>query len=208
MVVLLFESGPKGGPRSCWGSHEKLVGAPRFELGTPCTPCKCATRLRHAPTRFVLFITTAAPVPWRPGMDHTRFAPACSGGGAPSAAQDAHHVFEFGAQLAHDLLALGNVRACFVAGELVARAADREALLVQKTAYLPDDDHVLALIVAAVAAAFDRLELRKLLFPVTQHMRLDAAQLTHLADGEIALAGNRRQLVVIPCFQHRLRRVL
>jgi hypothetical protein len=28
-----------------------LVGAPRFELGTPCTPCKCATRLRHAPTR-------------------------------------------------------------------------------------------------------------------------------------------------------------
>src|SRR5579863_319867 len=29
---------------------ERLVGAPRFELGTPCTPCKCATRLRHAPT--------------------------------------------------------------------------------------------------------------------------------------------------------------
>ena len=28
----------------------RLVGAPRFELGTPCTPCKCATRLRHAPT--------------------------------------------------------------------------------------------------------------------------------------------------------------
>jgi hypothetical protein len=26
-----------------------LIGAPRFELGTPCTPCKCATRLRHAP---------------------------------------------------------------------------------------------------------------------------------------------------------------
>src|SRR5579863_703372 len=26
-----------------------MVGAPRFELGTPCTPCKCATRLRHAP---------------------------------------------------------------------------------------------------------------------------------------------------------------
>ena len=27
-----------------------LVGAPGFEPGTPCTPCKCATRLRHAPT--------------------------------------------------------------------------------------------------------------------------------------------------------------
>ena len=34
---------------------KKLVGAPRFELGTPCTPCKCATRLRHAPTRLFFF---------------------------------------------------------------------------------------------------------------------------------------------------------
>src|SRR2546421_12351691 len=31
------------------------IGAPRFELVTPCTPCKCATRLRHAPTRLFLF---------------------------------------------------------------------------------------------------------------------------------------------------------
>ena len=26
------------------------VGVPRFELGTPCTPCKCATKLRYTPT--------------------------------------------------------------------------------------------------------------------------------------------------------------
>ena len=26
-----------------------LVGAAGFELATPCTPCKCATRLRYAP---------------------------------------------------------------------------------------------------------------------------------------------------------------
>ncbi len=36
------------------GCSERLVGAPRFELGTPCTPCKCATRLRHAPTGISL----------------------------------------------------------------------------------------------------------------------------------------------------------
>src|SRR4029077_13583326 len=37
------------------GLHTKrLVGAPRFELGTPCTPCKCATRLRHAPIDFLV----------------------------------------------------------------------------------------------------------------------------------------------------------
>src|SRR5690349_4349392 len=28
-----------------------LVGTARFELATPCTPSKCATRLRHVPTR-------------------------------------------------------------------------------------------------------------------------------------------------------------
>jgi hypothetical protein len=38
-----------------WGFE--LVGAPRFELGTPCTPCKCATRLRHAPTGRELYET-------------------------------------------------------------------------------------------------------------------------------------------------------
>ncbi len=27
-----------------------MVGAAGFELATPCTPCKCATRLRYAPT--------------------------------------------------------------------------------------------------------------------------------------------------------------
>src|SRR5574338_617308 len=29
----------------------QLVGAAGFELATPCTPCKCATRLRYAPKR-------------------------------------------------------------------------------------------------------------------------------------------------------------
>ncbi len=31
-------------------SLKLLVGAAGFELATPCTPCKCATRLRYAPT--------------------------------------------------------------------------------------------------------------------------------------------------------------
>ncbi len=32
-----------------------FVGARRFELPTPCTPCKCATRLRYAPNRRALY---------------------------------------------------------------------------------------------------------------------------------------------------------
>ena len=44
---LPFSRGPPDGtPRK---RAEELVGTPRFELGTPCTPCKCATRLRHVP---------------------------------------------------------------------------------------------------------------------------------------------------------------
>jgi len=28
-----------------------LVGVAGFELATPCTPCKCATRLRYTPKK-------------------------------------------------------------------------------------------------------------------------------------------------------------
>ncbi len=36
-------------------SFEKsMVGAAGFELATPCTPCKCATRLRYAPTKSAI----------------------------------------------------------------------------------------------------------------------------------------------------------
>ena len=42
---------PTGYTRSGVRTVSKLVGAARFELTTPCTPSKCATRLRHAPTQ-------------------------------------------------------------------------------------------------------------------------------------------------------------
>ncbi len=29
-----------------------MVGVAGFELATPCTPCKCATRLRYTPTEL------------------------------------------------------------------------------------------------------------------------------------------------------------
>ena len=105
-----------------------------------------------------------------------------------------------------DLLALGHVRARFLAGELVARAANREALVVEQAADLTDDDYVLALVVAPVAAPLHGLQLREFLLPITQHVRLHAAQLAHFTDGEVALAGDRRQLGVILWLQHRPRR--
>jgi hypothetical protein len=39
-----------GGPKNATISLNKLVGAARFELTTPCAQGRCATRLRYAPT--------------------------------------------------------------------------------------------------------------------------------------------------------------
>src|ERR1035437_156058 len=43
---------------------EKMVGTARFELATPCTPCKCATRLRYVPNpnKMLLFSTSFFPI--------------------------------------------------------------------------------------------------------------------------------------------------
>ena len=58
------------------------------------------------------------------------------------------------------------------------------------------------LLEAAVAAAFQGFELGKLLLPVPQNMGFDPAELAHLADREVTLAGDRRQVCIIPGFQH------
>src|SRR5579863_3539967 len=110
---------------------------------------------------------------------------------------------QFGAHLTHDLVALGDVLLGTVAGELLAGTADGEALLVQEAADLADHQDVVALVIAAVAAAFHGFELGELLLPVAQHVRLHAAQVADLADGEVALPRDRGQFAVVPGFQHR-----
>lgn len=98
--------------------------------------------------------------------------------------------------------------------QLQSGTTDGEPLVVEETANLPDQEHVMSLIIATIAPSLDRLELRELLFPVTQHMRLDPAEFTHFADGEITLPWNRRQitraviLAVIDRFQHKLQPVV
>src|SRR6476661_5328252 len=78
--------------------------------------------------------------------------------------------------------------------EPVARTVDGESLLVEQVTDATDQQDLVMLIVAAVAAALHRLELRELLLPITQHMRLDRAKVAHLAYGEVALGGYRRKV--------------
>jgi len=89
------------------------------------------------------------------------------------AAQDPEDLLEFDPELAHYLLALAHVCLRFLAHEPLPGATDSEAFVIQKAAYLTNDQNVLTLIVAPVAASLDRLKLRELLFPVTQNVRLD-----------------------------------
>src|SRR5438876_5995395 len=102
---------------------KRLVGAPRFELGTPCTPCKCATRLRHAPTR--LFLLKSG---W--GLAARNFNDTPFVGRRRSAPQHLHQLLELDPHLPDNLLALRNVGARLFAGQLVARPAYGEALVV------------------------------------------------------------------------------
>jgi len=106
----------------------------------------------------------------------------------------------------NQLLTLIEINLRIVAREPIAGSADGKALFIEQAAYLANDQHILALIVAPVAAAFDRLELREFLLPIAQHMRLDAAQIAHLADREVALPRNRRQIAIVAWFQHMPRR--
>ncbi len=85
----------------------ELVGATRFELATPCTPCKCATRLRHAPTEG----TNDSPI----GRD--RLESLHLWAGAPQlAAQNLDELFELQSHLMNELLTLIQIHLCIVAG--------------------------------------------------------------------------------------------
>mgnify|MGYP000216802990 CR=1 FL=1 len=80
--------------------------------------------------------------------------------------------------------------------QAIARTTDGEALLVQEIADAPNHQHLMVLVVTAVASAFDRPQLRELLLPITQHMRFDTAQLGHFTNGEIPFGRDRWQRFV------------
>jgi len=123
-----------------------------------------------------------------------------------SAAQNLDQFLEFQAHLMNQLLALIEIHLRIIAGEPVAGTTDGKALLIEQTANLPDNQHVLALIIAPVAAPLDRLQLREFLLPVAKHVRLDTAQVADFADREVALPWDRRQIAIVAWFQHMPRR--
>src|SRR5690606_38463336 len=118
------------------------------------------------------------------------------------------NLFELDAQLPDDLLALGRVLPGAVARQLLASTGNGEALVVKQAADLADDDDVMPLVVTPVATALYRLELGKLLLPVTQNVRLDAAQLGNFPIVKYFLPGMAGNSLLFPassiCFHPRL----
>ena len=107
-------------------------------------------------------------------------------------AKNLDQLFELQPHLMDELLALVEIHLRIVAGEPVPGSANGKALFVQQAANLPNDQHVLALIIPAIAAPFDGLELRELLLPVAQHVRFHATEIADFADGEVPLSRDRR----------------
>ena len=92
----------------------------------------------------------------------------------------------------NQLLTLIEIHLGVIAGEAIPGSADGEPLFVEKAANLPNDKDILALVITSIAAPLDRLQLRKFLLPIAQHVGLYAAQVAHLTDGEVALTWDRR----------------
>src|SRR5690606_38082470 len=138
-----------------------LVGTAGFELATPCTPCKCATRLRYAPKERE-YIRTKKNL-HRMRQAFLSIASRASGGvvcrvrGTQGFAQHGRHIAQFGprclqfggAQPRRGVLVVRNIARITQA---IARTAEREALLVEQRADTTDEQHFVVLVIAAVGA--------------------------------------------------------
>jgi len=85
--------------------------------------------------------------------------------------------------------------------ESLTGAVDGKAFVVKQFPNTTDQQDFMMLIVATVAASFDRSQLGEFLFPVAQHVRLDCTQFGYLTNGEIALGRNRREFSRLRAFQ-------
>ena len=78
--------------------------------------------------------------------------------------------------------------------QAIARPADGEALVVQQVADASDHQHLVVLVIPAVASPFHGPQLGELLLPIAQDMRLDATQLRNFTNREVPFGGYGRKL--------------
>src|SRR5258706_13562920 len=120
-------------------SRGLLVGARGFEPPTPCTPCRCATRLRYAPTEPRIISALA--------LEHLEDALQFL------AQRRRRDRLRYGHRALRVRLRGGTLAAGLF--EPVARAVDGEAVLVEQLADAADQQHFVVLVIAAGGAGAD-----------------------------------------------------
>src|SRR3954470_22927199 len=163
----------KKGPHAAGPLTIRLVGATRFELATPCTPCRCATRLRYAPTELEIIAGI--------GSSSRRLGPGLRRDDARATTRSALQHLQDAFQLLADVAGRDGLRDRHGLGAAVAAmgfqargdgvfqpvagAVDGEAVLVEQLADAPDQQHLVVLVVAAIAATLQGLQLSEFLLP-------------------------------------------
>src|SRR3546814_3282461 len=89
--------------------------------------------------------------------------------------------------------------------QAIARSADREALFVKQVADAAYQQYLVMLVITTIAAPLDGFELCKLLFPVTQDMRLDAAQFARSEEHTSELQSLMRISYAVFCLKKKNR---
>ncbi len=80
--------------------------------------------------------------------------------------------------------------------QAITCTANCEPLAIKKLANTAHQQDFVMLVITTISSPFHRLKLSEFLLPITKHMRLDATQLTHFTNREIAFSGDRWQLIV------------
>jgi hypothetical protein len=75
--------------------------------------------------------------------------------------------------------------------QFIACTADGEPLFIQEITDASNHQDFMMLVIPSIASTLHGLELRELLLPITQHVGLDATQITDFTNGEVAFGWNR-----------------
>jgi hypothetical protein len=71
--------------------------------------------------------------------------------------QNLQNLFELHPELLDDLLALAYISLCLITGQSLPGTANRKSVVIQQTADLSNDQYILTLVIATVAAPLYRL---------------------------------------------------
>src|SRR5690606_35647066 len=148
-----------------------------FEPTTPTPPVWCAPWLPDAPTRHqnLMMQQRRESLLRGPGIIPQFIEIANTMTLKLSGFQYIQQLLQLHNHLRNQMCELGGITRLRVVAHLQTGATDCKTLIVKQCADLADCQYILSLIITAITTPLNRLQLGKLLFPITQHVRLYSA---------------------------------